>query len=141
MPPSARRYGPVAYTKPPQAKIKRSSSVGLSELTSRMDSVDLNLLSESISLSDFSSNHSDSLEAVPPFPNRRRPVVIDYINLHSNILCSQGIVSTGESSALSEHGKIITTGPTPPRLKAMLREVVNVRKWRVRLTVCHVSPL
>lgn len=134
MPPAARKYGPVAYSKHP-AGTKRPSSLSLSEMMGSVDCKELDLLS--VAFSDLSSNHSDSLEVIPPFPRIRKPTVAEFINLRSNLLCSQGSPLIGECSVLRNRGKVVTTGPTAPRLKTMLREVVSVKKWRVRLAVHH----
>jgi len=139
MPPSARKYSPVTYSKPPIATIKPSYSASLSELIGRMDCKDINLLSDSIALSGLSFNYSESLETVPPFPRGRRPSVIDFVSLRTNLFHSpQGIPLVGGPDILSERGNVVTTGPTPPRLKAMLREVVSVKKWRVRQLLFRV---
>jgi hypothetical protein len=133
MPPSTRKYGPVTYSKPPPVMIKSSTSASLHELMVRMDCKSPNLLSESIGLSALSSNHPESPEIVPPFSRGRRPPVVDFTSLHSNLFTSPPDRSSVDtSSALGERVKVITTGPTSPRLKAMLREVVSIKKWRVR---------
>ena len=132
MPPSIRKYSPATYSKPSLATINPSCSTSLSELIGRMDCEDINLLSDSTVLSDFSSNYTESLETVPPFPRGRKPAVIDFMSLRSNLFhCPRGMPLVSGSSISSDCGSVVITGPTPPRLKAMLREVVSVEKWRV----------
>lgn len=118
--------------------MKPSPSASLNELIGRMDCRGVNLFSESIVHSDFSSNHPETLEIIPPFPYRRRPYVVDFVNIRSNLFPVQAISGP---SVLSERGKIVITGPTPPRLKAMLREVVSITKWRVSSVTRQPSPL
>jgi hypothetical protein len=140
MPPSTRKYSPVTYSKPPLETIKPSCSTSLSELIGRMDCEEINLLSESTVLSGVSFNYTESLEPVPPFPRGRKPAVIDFMSLRSNLFhCPRGMPLVSGSSVLSGRGNIVITGPTPPRLKAMLREVVSVKKWRVRQALRPVT--
>lgn len=132
MPPSARKYGLVAYSERPLVKMSTSSSVGLTDLISAMDVSDSDLLSEPFALPESPSSLSDTLEVISPFPVRRRRSLVKFVSLRTDLLLSPpGASSTRGSSEWDEWGKVMIAAPTPPRLRAMLREVVNVRKWRV----------
>lgn len=117
--PSPRRYGRVKLSSTPP---KRSPSISIKALIEPLEQNFDDIFSERIDPCD-SSSESSIHNAVPPLPPARKHYV-DFVDLQEGVLRSGGDVKS-ESKASS------VTSPTPPRLRAMLGEVVNVRKWIV----------
>ena len=121
MPPSPRKYGRVklssSFTPP-----KRSPSISLKALIEPLEQNFDDIFFEEIDPCD-SSSESSIHNPVPPLPpTRKHPV--DFVDLQ------EGVLRSG-CNVKSEKKAGYVTSPTPPRLRAMLGEVVNVRKWIV----------
>lgn len=131
--PSPRKYGLVAYPqRPPDGRMKASPSASIIELMASMNFQCFDLLSEPHILPDESSSGlSDTLDIIASYPIRRRRSLINFVSFRTDILFNPLGTPSTRSSASDQWGKIIISAPTAPRLRAMLREVVNVSKWRV----------
>lgn len=137
--PSARKYGsivprtPLVMTPVTVKPSTSSTSLSLTQMMSSMESTDSHLLAEPFVDFDLSSNCSDALSPIPPFPGGRKRPLIRFASLRSTLLCSpQHILSPGASSELNGCVRTVISTPTPSRLQAILGEVVNVSRWRVR---------
>ncbi|KAF4610880.1 hypothetical protein D9613_006963 [Agrocybe pediades] len=77
------------------------------------------LMSESVTLSSLSSASSD----VPPLYGPRKPPAFRMVGLGDHLKLFSSAIDR------SSNDTVITTSPTAPRLKSMLKECLSIDKW------------
>jgi hypothetical protein len=86
------------------------------------------LLSETLSLPSSFEPSDD----VPPFPADRRPPMVSILGLGTHLpLFPDGRWHLNGFSTEEKYATAILAAPTPPRLRAMMKESLSIRAWAV----------
>lgn len=137
MPPFSRKYGIVTKATAPNLvsiSVKASTSstsLSLADIMASMNYSDYYLLGDLSLDSDMSSICSDSFESIPLFPAQQSHSLVHFADLRSSIFCSPRKANEDQDECFQSTVSI----PTARRLRAILGEVVNVKRW----TVCNIS--